>query len=322
MKYRQIKFFSLIFLSFLSVTSCIKNNVKELGNAGNTFVKFIEAPENPLFFSPFAGSVPVDLFSLRKDANSNAELNTAVAIKVTSVPALVTKYNTDHGSNFKVLPDSLYTLANTAIQRAGNEYTVNFAPGDFSKEFTIMLNGSKWDVSQTYSLAFVISDPGGKTLSDDMDTVITFLSIKNKYDGKYTMTGTMVDLTSATLTGNYPADVELRTSGISSVQLYDVAIGGVFHSIRSGADLSYYGAYGIEITFDPATDKVLRVINIYGQPASNTRSAGLDPTGINTWSSDTKSLDIKYFMYQPSVVPAAPSIRTTFNENFKYVGPR
>lgn len=322
MKLRYLKLLSLIGVSFFLVTSCIKNKVTELGDAGSTFIKFIEAPENTLFFSPFTGTVPVDLFSLRKEANGNTELNTATTIKVTSVPGLVTKYNTDHGSSFKILPDSLYTLSNTSIQKAGNDYTVNFSPGDFSKEFTIMLNGSKWDVSQTYALGFVISDPGGKKLSDDMDTVIAFLSIKNKYDGKYTLTGTMTDASSATLTGNYPAEVELRTSGISSVQLYDNAIGGVFHSIRNGADLSYYGAYGIEITFDPVTDKVIKVINIYGQPAGNTRSAGLDPTGVNQWSADTKNLRIKYFMYQPSVVPAAPNIRTSFDENFKYVGPR
>jgi len=151
---------------------------------------------------------------------------------------------------------------------------------------------------------------------------LTLLSIKNKYDGKYTVTGTMVDFSSAALTGNYPMDVELRTSGPNSVQLYDVAIGGVFHSILSGGSLSYYGSYGIEITFDPVTNKVVSVTNVYGQPAGNTRSAGLDPTGINMWNESTKTMDIKYFMYQPSVIATPPHIRVSFDENFKYVGPR
>lgn len=322
MKNRFLKLFSLIFVASFFLSSCIKNNVKELGDAGNTFLKILEAPENAKFFSPFTGTQVVDLFTLRKDANSNAELNTATTVKLSSKPDLITKYNTAHNTNFKLLPDSLYTLGTPSIVRSGTDYTVNFAPGDFSKEFTIMLNGSKWDQSQTYALAFVISDPGGKVVSAHMDTVIAFLSIKNKYDGKYTVTGTMVDFTSATLTGPYPWNVELRTSGISSVKVHNAADGDDRHAILSAGSPSVYGTFGVEITFDPLTNEVVRVTNPYGQPAGNTRSAGLDATGINQWNADTKSLDIKYFMYQPSVVPAAPSIRVSFDENFKYVGSR
>lgn len=310
-------------LAVFFLTACIKNTYKELTNQGRTFIKIMEAPENTQYFSPFNTVQKVSMFSLRKEANSSAELNTATTVKLTTNTAAITKYNADHGTTFKMLPDSLYTIANPDFVRAGNNYTVTFKPGEFAKDFNINLNGAKWNPAETYALAFAISDPGGKALSADMDTVISFLSIKNKYDGKYTATGTLVDYSTTAITGYYPWDVELRTSGPNSVKVYDMTYThDAFHVISSGGSMSYYGAFGVEITFDPVTNKVLSVTNPWGQPASNTRSAGLDPSGINLWNESTKTLNIKYFMYQPSVITAAPNIRVSFDENFKYVGSR
>jgi hypothetical protein len=61
-------------------------------------------------------------------------------------------------------------------------------------------------------------------------------------------------------------------------------------------------------------------VNAYGQPASNGRYAQLDPTGVNTWDPVTKTLKVKYFMFQPSVIAVGP--RVSFNETFTYVGVR
>jgi hypothetical protein len=62
-------------------------------------------------------------------------------------------------------------------------------------------------------------------------------------------------------------------------------------------------------------------VNYYGQPAGNTRS-GLDPSGVNQYDAATKTVRIKYNMTQSSLVPAAPHIRTTWDETWKYVGSR
>ena len=127
----------------------------------------------------------------------------------------------------------------------------------------------------------------------------------------------MVDYANAGLTGRYPMSVGMVTSGANTVRLYDYVIGGVYHSI-STPGLSYYGSFGVEFTID-ASNNITKVINVYGQPASNGRSAEIDPSGANSWDPATKTLKVKYWMNQPSVIAGH---RTSFDETFKYVGVR
>jgi hypothetical protein len=94
-----------------------------------------------------------------------------------------------------------------------------------------------------------------------------------------------------------------------------------FHTIRSGTSLSVYGSFGLIIKFN-ASDVVVSVVNYYGQPASNTRSADLNPAGANVYNPAAKTVTIKYFMKQPSVITTDPFIRTTFDEVWTYTGPR
>jgi hypothetical protein len=46
----------------------------------------------------------------------------------------------------------------------------------------------------------------------------------------------------------------------------------------------------------------------------------IDPSGVNKY--DGKTIHFKYWMKQPSLVPAAPNIRTSFDETWTYKGPR
>ena len=81
---------------------------------------------------------------------------------------------------------------------------------------------------------------------------------------------------------------------------------------------TYYGSFGLIINFD-ASDNVSSLSNYYGQPSGNGRSANVDPSGINKYDPATKTIKIKYWMDQPSVVTPH---RTYFNETWKFVGPR
>jgi hypothetical protein len=68
-----------------------------------------------------------------------------------------------------------------------------------------------------------------------------------------------------------------------------------------------------------ANDNITEVINEYGQPAGNTRSAQIDPGGINKWSSIDRHIDVKFWMNQPSSIAGH---RTSFDLKFTYLGPR
>lgn len=312
----------LLALITFGLVSCIKNEVKELGDAGSTFIKIMEAPENKLFFEPFSGTRNVSLLSIRRDANSNAALQQAVTVNVRLDTAAIRTYNTANNESFSLLPDSLFTIVGSGISKTGPlTYAITFAPGEFAKEFEISLNGSKWNLSKKYAFPLVITDPGGLKLSADMAKATAFISVKNKWDGKYEITGTMVDVANSALTGFYPLEWDLVTSGPSQLIQFDNKYLGIpGHIIDAGGSLSYYGSYGLVINIDPATNKITSVVNYYGQPAGNGRSAQLDPSGRNEYDPATKTFYIKYWMMQPSVVPSGP--RVIFDEVWKYKGPR
>lgn len=324
MKFKFFSYCALAGVLSLLLTSCIKDDVTEVTTQGDTFLKIVEAPERNIFFEPFTNVRAVDLFSIRKDANSEVSLRTASAIKLRTDTSMIGAYNRENGTAFEVLPDSLYTLGQ-GITRNGNEYTLPFNSGEFAKEFSINLNGAKWNLEHKYALGFVVADSAGLNLKEGSKEVLVLISVKNKYDGRYEVTGTLTDLVNPALTGVgvFPLVWDLVTSGPNTVVVYDVEYtGSPTHIIETGAGLSQYGAFGLVLEFDPATDKVVRVTNFYGQPASNTRSALLDPSGVNAWDPATGDIQLKYFMLQPSAVPAPPHIRVRFDEYFKYLGPR
>jgi len=182
MKGKKFNYITLACFIILSFTSCIKDDITDTTDQGSNFIKILESPENSFFYLPFSDVKKIDLFSLRKDARSEAELNTATTVKLTSVPALITAYNAKNSETFEPLPDSLYT---TTITRSGNVYDMSLVAGQFAKEFTINLNGGKWNMSHKYAMALVLSDVGGNKKTFEKDTIIVFVAVKNIYDGDY-----------------------------------------------------------------------------------------------------------------------------------------
>ena len=326
MKFYKINFLLLIGAALIILSSCIKEAAPTLGDRGPTLLKLLESPENKIFFEPFTDIRYVSLFSLRKDAASSGDLNTTTAVKVRLNPTLITDYNSANSSDFEPLPDSLYTLDATIV-KSGQVYTMTLNSGDFAKDFGIKLNGAKWNLAHKYALGFTIDDADGKTISADKKNVLALISIKNKWDGVYIAHGSMVDITNPGLTeifsdpGGYGVNVEfaLETASATSCNVRDLTYSGdIYHPIWAGTGWSVYGSFGLTLTFDAATDKITKVVNFWGQPASNTRSAELDPSGLNEYDASTQTIYIKYFMKQPSAVPAAPNIRTYFDENWKF----
>jgi hypothetical protein len=128
----------------------------------------------------------------------------------------------------------------------------------------------------------------------------------------------MVDAASATIHASYPNHVYLITQDGVSVGMWDLDVGNYGHLIMSGTAYSYYGTFAPVFTFD-ASNNVISVTNIWGQPAANTRSGQLDPSGINKFDPATKTLSVSYWMNQPSVI--SPH-RTHFVEVYTYLGAR
>jgi hypothetical protein len=307
----------------LVMVSCLPEQ-ESMGDAGQTLVKFTPADFKMIALDAKASAQTSDMFIVRKDASNNAALNKESIVVLKKDDALLTAYNTENGTTLVALPSTLCTIS--PAPAANGDITLTFAPGDAAKLVTITIpDATKFDFSKQYALAYSLNVTGEGIPSQAGNVVVVQVLVKNKFDGKYEVTGTLVDLANSTITGNYPMSVNLVTTGALQVRFEepaDLPWGSViFHSIQSGGAMSVYGAFGLLVNFD-ANNKVASVVNYYGQPASNTRSAELDPSGVNTFDPATKTIKIKYFMKQPSVVPAAPNIRTTFDEVWKYKGVR
>lgn len=324
MKLNSIKVLSLVVAAALSLTSCVKNEQGEFNSSGSTLVKLPQGSEEKvalaLDFKP--GFQDLVLLDVRRDAPTSADLQKAVVVTIKNDPSIVAAYNSAHGANYIALPSAAYTV-DPGNPFNGTEWTVTFNPGEHAKPILIKLDASKLDLSQKYALGFTITNAtAGAKISNGLQSAMIEVGVKNKYDGQYRVTGTMVDAANATLTGYFPQDVDLITTGEASVVMVPWDLGIPGHLILSGTSLSYYGSFGPVFTFDLATNKVISVTNSYGQPASNTRSAEVDPSGANVWDASTKDLRVKYFMKQPSVITSPPNIRVYFDELFDYLGPR
>lgn len=255
-----------------------------------------------------------DVIEIAREPNSNADLNQPLTVKLQLKPSLIDDYNATNSTSYVALPDSAYTVL-------GDLNNITFKPGEAIKEIRIRLDKSKLDLSQQYALGYsLVSVGSGAVINSSLSNGLYSIGVKNQYDGHYQVTGTLTDVVNPALVGNYPMDVFLITAGPNSVYLFDNLIGGVYHSIfnTGTGNPSYYGSFGIEIFFDPSGNgKVTSVINVYGQPAGNGRSAQLAADGANQFNLGTKDMDIKYLMLQPGT-----TVRTTFTEHFKYLGPR
>ena len=301
------------------VTSCEKAELKDGG--GKTLVKLKDGGEDPVVL-PLDVDPPIEkiqIADVRKDAASEGDLNTATTITITNTQAFLDAYNTANGTSYELLPTNAYTIApESGVTVNGNTWTINFAPGEFARPIYINLNKAQMDLSLSYAFGLKITQSTVGSPSLAKGSGIVNVLVKNKYDGNYEVTGTMVDNANSALTADYPMDYDLITTGERSVIGWSVKNEYYYVDILNNGAESVYGSFVPEFLFD-ANDNIISVVNGYGQPSGNGRSARLDPSGINKWDPGTGNIDVKFFMDQPSVI-ANP--RVTFNWHMAYKGPR
>ncbi|MBK6947823.1 MAG: DUF1735 domain-containing protein [Haliscomenobacter sp.] len=228
-------------------------------------------------------------------------------------PAAISEYNAKFGTE--------YVALNADALQLPSPFSVVIPAGQREAKISVKLLSTKVDLSKSSMVAFRIKDAGSENIASNFRRMIFPIALKNKYDGRYEVTGTMRDVASASLTGYFPMNYDLITLGPGTVDGFDPDVWeDFFVPIRSGASLSGYGSFAPIFEFDPATNKIKSVINHYGQPAGNGRYGSLDPSGENMYDPATKTIKVKFFMHQPASVPDAPHIRVYFDWTMKYKG--
>jgi hypothetical protein len=210
--------------------------------------------ENTTFFDPFTNIKTIDVFSIKKDAKDNADLMKSNSFVVSLLPDAIDNYNENNETDYVLLPSSFYTIVSSPdLAIAGNNYTFKFTNGDFQKTFTIKLDGSKLDLSKTYALPYKLTNSDGVGIHDaSKDTLYAIYAVKNAYDGKYTLTGSIQrfvdDKADTDLGGTYGDGVTSNVATIgpnaNTFQIFWASGGGVG------------GIAGLQLSVNTATNKV------------------------------------------------------------------
>lgn len=361
----------LLSLVAIAFSACEKvNEITPIGDGGQTLVRILGAGNIDANFKPagsldgrrvdslFTGSgvlinaidfvnKPTDLPNtviIRRDVANKADLNKTMTVVIKDDTLAINRHNLINKTNLVKIPESWYTVQSPSakVGGQGGSYTLVFKPGEFSKEITInVTNPTILNPSVSYAVAFTITavDAGG--VISYSHTLLMQIGAKNSYDGIYEVTGTFVDLSNPAFTSTYPVRYALVTSGANTVDVININLNGGIpgYSFSNGGAGTFYGSYGLVLTFNPATNAISSLHNYYGDPSksgttggnpangtgapvyasANNRRAVLDPSGVNAVQPN-KDIIIKHWMVQPQVVAVGP--RSTFNEFWKYIGPR
>ena len=303
---RFIKTTAIFAASVLLLEGCLKSR-------SINFADQVSSTPNTVDFNNQTETAALDIvpaptiYTFYAELNSSNKSYPASTVTITKTPSIVTA----GGQEF--LPDSAYQLLNN---------TATADPATHLAAFQLKIFTTKIDLAHDFAVGYTITSiTGGATIASNKNTTIITVSAKNKYDGHYSVTATapFVDFSNPAFTGRYPLDVDLFTVNGTTVYMVDNAIGIPSHSFLNAGGLSYYGSFGPVFTFNTATDALVTVVNYYGQPSGNGRSATINPAGLNKWNSGDRSIDVRYWMDQPSVITPH---RVTFNEHFTYLGPR
>ena len=333
--------------AFPTVKSKEKTIIQLPGAAGGTFTI--------LALDLAQGVVTIDMLEIRRNAVSAAELNRPQVVKIKLQNALISDPT---GGAVKELPRNLYTN-HPDNPFDGQYWTVTFQPGEFVKFLKINLDPSALiSLPMRVGLGFQIAEAEGALISQAKGQLGIEISAKNQWDGTYAVRGPLVDILTPNLVqwANQPGysdpwldahpgawEAHLVTISATECVVWDNTV-WLLPALplynTNPIQNTGYGSVGLIITFDPATNKVSKLRNYYGDPtqgpannlgnpatgsgpplyqASNTRYLTLDPSGANAVQAN-KNILIKYFMFQPSLVPVGP--RTTVNQTFEYIGPR
>ncbi|KAB7732095.1 DUF1735 domain-containing protein [Rudanella paleaurantiibacter] len=315
----------LVFALGLVLTSCLKDTITLDPDKSTNVIEF----KNPSsFVSPYGSKyalytkafdlAPENSYTVTVSYSGAQVAPEDIAVTLGIDEPAIKQYNTEQSTAYELIPASLYTLPTSATIRKGER----------TADVVLKFKSNNFDFSKNYVLPLQIKSASTGTVSGNFGTILLSVNAKNKYDGVYTVKGTMVDVTNAAFKHltevGQPLEYSLETISATKCAIVDreYGIGAPAHVFWTGTGISYYGSFGGVVEFDPATDKIVAVTNFYGQPAGNTRSARLDPSGANKYDPAAKTISLNYFMVQPSVVAAAPNVRTTWKETLTFSHPR
>jgi hypothetical protein len=241
----------------------------------------------------------LDFVAVRLASEEVASEDINVTLSTSTSATLISDYNTANGTNLVAFPTNLYTVQ-------GSGLVVTIPKGQREGYLKIKVNPSTFDPSSTYAVGYSIAsvDKPGYTISQNFKNFLAIVGAKNDYDGRYAVTGTLVDANGLYI-GVYPTEIDLITVSGNQVLYYQHEIdypNYVVESIATGG-LANTGIRP-KITFDQATDKVTSIVR-------NSDNTPMVVGTISKFNRADRSLDIEWTLG-----------RWHATEHYTYLGPR
>lgn len=225
-----------------------------------------------------------ELTFLNLNAGNPAPADITITLTVKSAE-LIGAYNTANGTSIQVLPASMYTLPTTVTIPAGSR-GVN-VPMVVPSTLTLNPNIA-------YGVAIQISSASGNyVVAQNLRNLLIQFSIKNKYDGVYTLTGVH---NRVPYNFPYQTTMHMVTTGPNAVYFFWPLVGGVGHPIGIGPNnaLSWYGAtVAPVVVFNTSTNLVT---NVYGSDAAGPPITLFTGAGsrLSKWDPATRNMTVDW----------------------------
>jgi hypothetical protein len=247
------------------------------------------------------GNVTVNAITL-KNKSSDKSVHVKLTLDSTGMGAI---------TGLKYLLPSRFTLASL-------EYDV---PANGAVNVPLTINPYYFTADTVYGIGFKIESVSSGDIAIDAGKIIVKFDFRNRWDGRYRVTGTLTDFANPAVTFT-EQETSLITMGPTSVYMVPRDLGIPGYLIRNGVSLSYYGGFGPVFHFDPSNNKITAVVNYYIQPASNPRTGELDPSGSNQYDPAIKAITVKFWLNEPGLITTPPHHRVAFTNTLLYLGPR
>lgn len=315
-----IKNFQLLLLAGIVFTlpSCLKNNSYYTDfSKGNPAVELPLAAFHtnaPIAIAFDISTTPTMYYVVVNVASVNKPTSTVTATLALDT-AFLNSYNAEKiaadSDNvyvpYELMPDSTYSIT---------RWDASIKPGSREDSLPVQIFTDKIPPGHNYLLPLTIIK--SSLPISNWNHLMLNIGAKNKFDGKYAVTGTFVHTNDA-FTANYPKTVGLVTQGLSTDAYFDYGVnGGTFgYGFLNGTNGSYFGNWAPMFTFD-ADGNVTRVSNYYVDAAPRSRDAQLDtsPGTVNKYDLDKKTMDVSYYFIQSGGIVAK------IHEVWTYKGPR
>jgi hypothetical protein len=277
----------VVYFFFLAgLSSCLKDKTM-IGPDSPGAVKHVVEFLNPAVISS-SSLDKTPLYVMSYDITPSAELNIQVSysggggapndihVKVALDANAIKAANDEQEADMIALPSTLYTVSSLDVVIPKGEKTATL-------KFT--LTPDKFDLSKAYALALKIESVTGTNapISGNFGLIVVSVGAKNKWDGIYKVTGTMVDA-NGLYKGVYPTECAMISAGANSVIYYQQEVdypNFLVENIATGG----LANTGIRPKFIIDANNNVQIIN---------NATGADITVHGKYNPDQKSFDIEW----------------------------